>query len=204
MSALPAVTSKTPAPAFRASQGPAAIDAHPTFQSGSQVLPGELEYGEVLGFLIGESSLLDDLRYGEWLEQLTDDIIYQLPLWTPLDASQGKEIGSRGYYLDERKATLSMRVTRELLTFSRNHDLIPHVSRLVSNLSLVREREGQAYRATSSLIVVSSQYRSKKSDTLATKRIDVIRRTSGGLKIAKRTILVNHPSLDHLYFKFLM
>ncbi|HZT06761.1 MAG TPA: aromatic-ring-hydroxylating dioxygenase subunit beta, partial [Chloroflexota bacterium] len=49
-------------------------------EANSSIGPADQRYGEVLEFLYREAELLDDRRFTEWLELLTGDVIYRVPL----------------------------------------------------------------------------------------------------------------------------
>ena len=165
-------------------------------------LPYLLLAQEVHEFLCAEADLLDERRYEEWLDLLTDDISYWVPMrrnvqfghWDTENTRQGRDMN----WFDEGKATLRLRIKQITSGVHWVEEPSPRVSRMISNV--------HAIRATPSLEEpeeVSVKYRiliyrnrlEDSTDIFAGKREDVLRKVDGEWKICKRTMLLDQSVL---------
>lgn len=169
---------------------------------GGKGLPYLLLAQEVHEFLCAEADLLDERRYEEWLDLLTDDISYWVPMrrnvqfghWDTENTRQGRDMN----WFDEGKATLRLRIKQITSGVHWVEEPSPRVSRMISNV--------HAIRATPSLEdpeEVSVKYRiliyrnrlEDSTDIFAGKREDVLRKVDGEWKIRKRTMLLDQSVL---------
>ena len=153
-------------------------------------------------FLCAEADLLDERRYEEWLDLLTDDISYWVPMrrnvqfgrWDTENTRQGRDMN----WFDEGKATLRLRIKQITSGVHWVEEPSPRVSRMISNV--------HAIQATPSLEdpeEVSVKYRiliyrnrlEDSTDIFAGKREDVLRKVDGEWKIRKRTMLLDQSVL---------
>ena len=165
-------------------------------------LPYLLLAQEVHEFLCAEADLLDERRYEEWLDLLTDDVSYWVPMrrnvqfghWDTENTRQGRDMN----WFDEGKATLRLRIKQITSGVHWVEEPSPRVSRMISNV--------HAIRATPSLEdpeEVSVKYRiliyrnrlEDSTDIFAGKREDVLRKVDGEWKIRKRTMLLDQSVL---------
>ena len=169
---------------------------------GGKGLPYLLLAQDVHEFLCAEADLLDERRYEEWLDLLTDDISYWVPMrrnvqfghWDTENTRQGRDMN----WFDEGKATLRLRIKQITSGVHWVEEPSPRVSRMISNV--------HAIRATPSLDdpeEVSVKYRiliyrnrlEDSTDIFAGKREDVLRKVDGEWKIRKRTMLLDQSVL---------
>ena len=169
---------------------------------GGKGLPYLLLAQEVHEFLCAEADLLDERRYEEWLDLLTDDISYWVPMrrnvqfghWDTENTRQGRDMN----WFDEGKATLRLRIKQITSGVHWVEEPSPRVSRMISNV--------HAIQATPSLEEpeeVSVKYRiliyrnrlEDSTDIFAGKREDVLRKVDGEWKICKRTMLLDQSVL---------
>lgn len=169
---------------------------------GGKGLPYLLLAQEVHEFLCAEADMLDERRYEEWLDLLTDDISYWVPMrrnvqfghWDTENTRQGRDMN----WFDEGKATLRLRIKQITSGVHWVEEPSPRVSRMISNV--------HAIQATPSLEEpeeVSVKYRiliyrnrlEDSTDIFAGKREDVLRKVDGEWKICKRTMLLDQSVL---------
>ncbi len=157
---------------------------------------------EVHEFLCNEADLLDERRYEEWLDLLTDDVSYWVPIrrnvqfghWDTENTRQGLDMN----WFDEGKATLRLRVKQLMSGVHWVEEPTPRVSRLVSNVHDVRavptpedpEEVSVKYR-----ILIYRNKLDDSTDVFAGKRHDVLRKVNGQWKIARRTMLLDQSVL---------
>jgi len=96
-----------------------------------------LVYGDILDFLIDEAALLDDDRHLEWLDCLTDDIVYKMPVRKTVYRRDGDGFDERTLHWDDNRFSLGLRVRAFGRSRSRyDRDPAPRVRRMVTNLAV--------------------------------------------------------------------
>jgi biphenyl 2,3-dioxygenase subunit beta len=162
------------------------------------MMDSELRH-QVEEFLFLEAELLDDRKLREWLDLLTDDVRYWMPIRhnaaeRPDEIAQELSKPGDGYYFDDNKESLRLRVER---VYSRTawSELPPSRTRhLVSNVR-VKKDDGTEIEVHSNFLVYRTRMESDK-DLFVGARQDILRRVVGGLKIARRTIVLDQAVLD--------
>ena len=149
-------------------------------------------------FLYFEAELLDDRKLREWLDLLTDDVRYWMPIrHDPLERSEdlSDELAKpgEGYYFDDDKKSLRIRVER---VYSKTAwaEIPPSRTRhLISNIR-VKKDDGSEIEVHANFLVYRTRMETDQ-DIFVGMRQDVLRRINGGFKIAKRTIILDQAVL---------
>lgn len=149
-------------------------------------------------FLYFEAELLDDRKLREWLDLLTDDVHYWMPIrHNPLERSEdlSDELAKpgEGYYFDDDKKSLRIRVER---VYSKTAwaEIPPSRTRhLISNIR-VKKDDGSEIEVHANFLVYRTRMETDQ-DIFVGMRQDVLRRINGGFKIAKRTIILDQAVL---------
>ena len=157
---------------------------------------------EVEEFLYREAELLDERRYEEWLDLLTDDVRYVMPMRrnVPRDETE-REFTREGLdvnWFDEGKDTLTRRVRQILTGIHWAEEPPSRICHMISNVQITGV--GPAGPATREVAVKSRFliYRNRvetETDVLVGKREDVLRRVNGGFKLARRRIVLDQSVL---------
>jgi len=156
---------------------------------------------EVEDLLYAEADLLDARQYEEWLDLLTEDIRYWMPIrknvpWRDQsgDVSAEDEVG----WFDDDKSTLSKRVKQLMTGIHWAEEPLSRVSHIISNVRMVEKREsladGESMPVTCRFFVYRNRLETE-TDFLVGRREDHIRRVDGELKIARRKILIEQSVL---------
>lgn len=146
-------------------------------------------------FLYREAELLDDGRFREWLDLLTDDVRYRVPV------RQTRERGESGvsaemFHLDEDRDSLTLRVDRLETGFAWAEDPPSRVRHFVTN---VRVRpHGDELAVRSNLLLYRGRWDRAEHDLLSGERHDVLRPGPGGLRLAARTVVLDATTLPTL------
>src|ERR1700736_2625978 len=154
---------------------------------------------EVEQFLYREARLLDERRFHEWLDLFTDDVHY----WMGARANRYPRISkaisilSPNRYVeddktradelsifDETKQTLNARVARLETGMAWAEDPPSRTRHMISNVEVASEA-GHELTVYCNFIVYRSRAESEE-DFYVGARQDLLRRTDGGLKIARR------------------
>ena len=183
-----------------------ALPVHPerseAESKGGKGLPYLLLAQEVHEFLCMEADLLDERRYDEWLDLLTDDVSYWVPMrrnvqfgrWDTENTRQGQDMN----WFDEGKSTLRLRIKQITSGVHWVEEPSPRVSRMISNVHAIRavpsledpEEVSVKYR-----ILIYRNKLEDSTDIFAGKRDDVLRKADGQWKICKRTMLLDQSVL---------
>jgi 3-phenylpropionate/cinnamic acid dioxygenase small subunit len=139
-----------------------------------------------------EADLLDERRFEEWLELLTDDIRYVVPVQQ--DVKDGKDWKSDDVaWFDEGKETLTQRVHQLRTGVHWAEEPPSRVSHMISNIRVLSTQADEAVVRSRFLV-----YRSRLADEVDVfvgRRDDVLRDVGGAWKIARRTVLLDQNVL---------
>ena len=160
---------------------------------------------EVEQLYYAEASLLDERRFEEWLELLTEDVHYFMPLRRNVRYGQHAErentrAGLDAAWFDEGKDTLTQRVRQIGTGIHWAEEPLSRVSHLITNVRITGEAGGpepgehEEIDAESRFLVYRNRVEDE-TDVFVGKRHDRLRRTAGGLRIARRTVLLDQSVL---------
>jgi 3-phenylpropionate/cinnamic acid dioxygenase small subunit len=149
-------------------------------------------------FFYFEAELLDDRRLREWLDLLTDDVHYSMPirrnlLERPADVKEELSKPGEAYYFNDTKKTLTVRVER---LYAKNAwaEMPPSRTRhLISNIRVKRESGSEIEVHTNFLCYRTRM--EKDQDIFVGTRHDLLRTESSSFKIARRMIILDQASL---------
>ena len=150
-------------------------------------------------FLYLEAELLDDRKLRDWLDLLTDDIRYWMPIrYNPLDrpddVSDELARPGEGFYFDDDKTSLRIRVER-VYTKNAWAEMPPSRTRhLISNVR-IRKDDGSEIEVHSNFLVYRTRMETDQDIFVGTRQ-DKLRRVSGEFKIARRTIILDQAVLS--------
>jgi len=154
---------------------------------------------QIEDFLFLEAELLDERRLREWLELFTDDARYWMPirhnpLERPADVQDELSKPGEGYYFNDTKETLKIRVERVYSTQAWAEMPPSRTRRLISNIR-VKKDDGREIEVDCNFFVYRTRME-KDEDIFVGTRKDVLRRAGGGMKIARRTIILDQAVLN--------
>jgi 3-phenylpropionate/cinnamic acid dioxygenase small subunit len=159
-------------------------------------------YGEVMDFLHHETQLLDDDALDEWLELLSEDVSYLMPVRTTKARREGSGFVDAGYY-DDTKTSLTARVKRYTETSSAWVENPPSRSRrFVSNVRVWLADEDRYVR--SNYLVLRNRLDAKDYEMLSAERRDLLRPVGDGLKLVKRHIYCDQTLLGTQNLSFIL
>jgi 3-phenylpropionate/cinnamic acid dioxygenase small subunit len=169
---------------------------------------GEL-LAEIEQFLYREARLLDERRFGEWLDLFTDDVRYWMPVRTTRYPRRSKAIAvldpsrhedeelakdSELGIFDESKETLGRRVARLDTGMAWAEDPPSRTRHLVSNVEVEPGDHGGEIKVYSNFLVFRSRGETEQ-DVYVGARRDTLRGVEGAWKIARRTIILDQNVL---------
>ncbi len=146
-----------------------------------------------------EADLLDDRKLREWLDLLADDIHYWMPirdnpLHRPKELAEELSRPGEGYYFDDSKKTLKIRVER---VYAGNAwaEVPPSRTRhFISNVR-IKNDNGTEIQVESNFLAYRTRMETDQDLFVGTRK-DILRRVNGGFKIARRTIILDQAVLS--------
>ena len=157
---------------------------------------------DVEAFLYHEANLLDDRRYEEWLELLSEDVRYWVPMRRNVKFGElEREFTREGQdinWFDEGKATLTQRVRQILTGVHWAEEPLSRLSHLVTNVEILDASPTAADAEEVSLRCRFIIYRNRvetETDLLVGRREDSLRRVDGEWQIAKRQVFLDQNVL---------
>jgi phthalate 3,4-dioxygenase subunit beta len=145
-------------------------------------------------FLVEEAALLDAADYPGWLDLITEDIRYLMPVrvTTARGAGPGPQPGM-GHF-DEDMYALRKRVQRLATDHAWTEDPPSRTRHFVTNVRTFRH-DHASLRVESALLLFRSRGDTREADLISAGRADLLRQTSEGLKLARREITVDEAVL---------
>lgn len=152
----------------------------------------------VEGFLYREARLLDEQHLHDWLDLVTEDIDYRVPVRTTRErGAEQSEFSREANVFKEEYASLDARVRRFDKEYAWSENPPTRTRRFVTNVEIVAVREADDELDVSSNVLV---FRAKEDevepDFIAGRRADTLRRVDGELKLAERVVYLDHTVLD--------
>lgn len=154
---------------------------------------------EVASWLYHEARLLDEGRFDEWLDLLSDDIAYEAPVRLTKELGQGGEsaykvVGNQYHFLEDRN-TLGLRIERLKTDFAWAEDPPSRTRRFVSNILLDGGNAQDEVEVHNYLLLSRNRGDDTHTDLLSAQRQDVLRRSEEGWRLTRRHILIDQAVL---------
>ena len=150
-------------------------------------------------FLFLEADLLDQRRFAEWLDLLTDDLVYFMPIRRNVKhgqhaAHENTREGQDISWFDEDKWTLAKRVEQIQTGVHWAEEPLSRVCHMVSNVRILEQRSDREIVVGSRFLVYQNR-NEYENYTLVGKRTDTLRKVGGAWKLARREILLDQSVL---------
>lgn len=149
---------------------------------------------EITDLLYHEAELLDGQRYIEWLNLLSNDIRYTMPVRMTMERKDGDAFASDMSYYEETKATLTSRVHRLYTKTAWVEDPPPRQRHLVSNVRVKPLRDNE-YDVHSSFLFCRTRASETTIEQLTGSRIDLVCKVAGAWRIRERTVYCDQTVL---------
>jgi 3-phenylpropionate/cinnamic acid dioxygenase small subunit len=156
---------------------------------------------EIEDFFHKEADLLDEREYDQWLDLLTEDVVYWMPMRKNVSyANRDTDITAENdvAWFHDDKETLIKRVRQIQTGLHWADEPISRVSHLITNIRLTEPiatlDEGAKATTTCRFIVYRNRLESE-TDFLVGRREDTLTRIHGELKIARRKIILDQSVL---------
>ena len=154
---------------------------------------------QIEDFYYLEAELLDERKLREWFDLLAEDIRYWMPLRhnpmeRPSDVVEELSKPGEGYYFDDDIKSLKIRVERAYSKVAWAEVPPSRTRHLISNVR-VKKDDGNEIEVHSNFLVYRTRMETDKDIFVGTRQ-DLLRRSNGSFKIARRTIILDQAVLD--------
>jgi len=147
---------------------------------------------ECTRFLYREAELLDRRQFHEWLELLSPEIDYRVPVRTTREKKDGEGFSKRAFFMEEDYGSLKLRITRLDSDFAWSENPPTRTRRLVTNVRVGGAADaGETQPVLSNLAVYCFRGESATPIVLTGERQDLLRRVDRGWKLKSRLVLLD-------------
>ncbi len=155
----------------------------------------DIRHLEAHQFLVDEAWLLDAQDYEAWLDTLTDDIRYVMPV--RVTTARGADFSdSPGMaHFDEDKYSLSRRVARFATEHAWTEDPPSRLRHFVTNVRTFEGDDDAHLQVQSAELLFRSRGDVSEAALVSCGREDVLRRCGDRWKLARRTIIADESVL---------
>lgn len=154
---------------------------------------------EVDLFLAHESELADSRRYWEWVDLVTDDFTYQVPVPRTPDNPFAPHYDDRTMLIDESKWSLESQWFKRLdpdiyeLSWAENPPV--RFRHIVSNIRVRTLPDSDALDVRSNVLLVGVR-QSDLPKFITAERFDTVIRTNDGLRLQRRWAVLDETVID--------
>lgn len=152
-------------------------------------------HDQIAQWLYREAELLDAGRLSEWLELLTDDVTYTVPLRVNRERGGQPDVAAELQHFAEDRQTLQLRVDRLKTEFAWAEDPPSRVRHFVSNVRIYPTADADEVEVRSYVLFYRNRGEWTHADLLSGERQDLLRRADGGWKLARRLVLLDQVTL---------
>lgn len=168
------------------------LDTHPRDALDRLLLVREAEE-----FFYREAALLDEYRYDEWLDLVTPDIRYFMPLRHNVSNRDLGNINSKEQqdvaWFDEDHYTLQQRILQIKTGVHWSEEPFSRTSHMVSNVLLV-DGSRDEFRTSCKFLCYRNRLETE-TDILVGKRYDTLRLVDERLRLCRREIIIDQNVL---------
>ena len=153
---------------------------------------------EVTEFLNREAELLDEQRLHEWLDLVSEDIDYRVPVRVTRErGAESSEFSEDANIFKEDYASLDARVRRFDKEYAWSENPPTRMRRYVSNVRFQEiYNDGDELVVKSNLLIYRAKEDEVDADLIAGVRTDTLERQEGELVLTDRLVNLDHTVLD--------
>jgi phthalate 3,4-dioxygenase beta subunit len=153
------------------------------------------DHQEAHEFLVREAELLDERRFREWLDLLTPDVVYRMPVRVTAPETLEQSLLPDMAHFDEDLYSLRKRIERFETGHAWTEDPPSRTRHFVTNVRTSGGERADELLVKSYVLLFRSRGDIRDADLVSAERTDVLRRTNEGLRLARREILADESVL---------
>jgi phthalate 3,4-dioxygenase beta subunit len=176
---------------MRAVRSPLGAHASPLLRTGRSLPFCDERHQRAHQWLVDEAWLLDAQAYEEWLDLLTEDIHYLMPVRVTTALGAGYDTSPGMAHFDEDKYSLSRRVARFLTEHAWTEDPPSRLRHHLGNVRTFATEEPDHLVVDSATLLYRNRGDVREASVVSAGREDLLRRTPHGWKLARRTVMVD-------------
>lgn len=158
-------------------------------------------YMRVTQFLNHEAKLLNQRRFDEWIDVVTEDIKYVVPVRVSREAGDDvNEFSDRSQHFNENYEELNERVVRFQKEYAWSENPPSRIRRFVTNI--IPKETDDGIEVESSVLVYRSRRDKDEPDILSAVRKDKLVEDNGELKLDDRRVLLDNTKIPSKNFAF--
>jgi 3-phenylpropionate/cinnamic acid dioxygenase small subunit len=142
-------------------------------------------------FLFHEAELLDRRKFGDWLNLLSPEIEYRVPVRTTRSSGDGEGFSETAFFLNEDYGSLKLRIARLGSEYAWSENPPTRTRRMVSNARVAENGGTPDHTVTSNFVVYCYRGDSATPRLLTGERQDRLRSENGQLKLCRRLVLLD-------------
>jgi phthalate 3,4-dioxygenase subunit beta len=146
-------------------------------------------------WLVDETYLLDEQRYDAWLDLLTEDVHYYMPVKVTTALGAGYDTAPGMAHFDENKYSLSRRVARFATQHAWTEDPPSRLRHHITNVRTFATGNDHELVVESAVLLFRSRGDMREPALLSAGREDLLRRGEPGWQLARRHIAVDESVL---------
>jgi len=151
---------------------------------------------EICQFLYREARTLDENRFEDWLDMLTEDVAYDMPLTLTRERSElDRAYEPEMQYYAENIHSLKMRVARLRTEYAWAEDPPTRTTHMVLNVELEPGEDQSEVLVHSAFLVFANRGPLPDWEKLIGRRVDVLVREGSDWKIRRRTLYLDQATL---------
>jgi 3-phenylpropionate/cinnamic acid dioxygenase small subunit len=150
-------------------------------------------------FYYKEAEILDSGNLHGWLELLTEDIDYSIPVRVTKERAGGTGFSSHAFFLKEDRKSLETRIKRFESEYAWSEEIPSRTRRFVTNVR-VEPPDDDQIRAKSNILLFRSQGNTNSYFLVSGERRDVLERRAQVIRIRKRVVFLDHTILPMANF----
>ena len=154
---------------------------------------------EVRLFLSLEAEMIDDRRFADWLDVVTDDFSYRMPVPVTPDNPAAVHYDESALIIDENRETLTEHWFRRFdpdmweMAWAENPPV--RYRHFITNVRVRETADGNVYGVRSNVIVTATR-QSNQPDTLYIERFDTLVRTANGWRLHGRFVVAESTVIE--------
>jgi 3-phenylpropionate/cinnamic acid dioxygenase small subunit len=150
---------------------------------------------EVTDWLFREAELLDAGKYRQWLETVSEDVHYVVPLRVTREREAPTDIIAGMNHMDDDWDSMEMRVLRLETEYAWAEDPPSRSRHFITNIRVEPGDAPEELQVRSSMLLYRTRGDQPTYDLLSGERSDVLRREEGVLKLVTRSVLLDQTTV---------
>ncbi|MFS8498640.1 MAG: 3-phenylpropionate/cinnamic acid dioxygenase subunit beta [Micromonosporaceae bacterium] len=151
---------------------------------------------EIQEFLYREALALDERRFRDWLDLLTDDMTYEVPVRVTREGLAEWELSPTARIFDDTKETLEIRIRRLETDFAWSEQPPSRTRHYVTNVVVDPTDKEDEYLVSSNVFIYRSRGDDPEPSLYSVARKDTIRRVNGEWKLARRWAAIDQSMIN--------